>query len=153
MSDRTCQGKDSITILRAGAQHRQFARQALCKLHERSLPDEEALIRFLESETCYLLIAVAGEDVVGSLNGYALLQPERQQRQFLLYEIDVKEAWRSQGIGSMLVNAFVADARKAGAFEVWVLTNQANEAAMAMYSKCGFERDNPDDVMLRMTLS
>jgi ribosomal protein S18 acetylase RimI-like enzyme len=143
---------NSITVLRAGSQHAYFARQALYEMHERSLPDEEALVRFLENEFCYLFIAIFDEEVVGSLNGYALLQPERQQLQFLLYEIDVKETWQGQGIGTRLVNAFVAAACKVDAFEVWVLTNQSNAAAMALYRKCGFERDNPDDVMFSITL-
>jgi ribosomal protein S18 acetylase RimI-like enzyme len=51
-----------------------------------------------------------------------------------------------------LVEKFIAEARVQGAFEVWVLTNQSNEAAMALYESCGLRRQNNDDVMLSLTL-
>jgi hypothetical protein len=45
---------------------------------------------------------------------------------------------------------FSAEARAAGAFEQWVLTNQSNPAALALYGGCGYRARNPDDVMLAM---
>ena len=89
---------------------------------------------------------------MGSLNGFRLLTPNGTRPQFLLYEIDVKETWRRRGVGAALVDAFVSEARSAGASEVWVVTNDANHAAMAMYRRRGFVRRHPDDVMLSIGL-
>jgi hypothetical protein len=50
------------------------------------------------------------------------------------------------------VKAFISEARAAGAFEVWVITNQSNAADMAMYAACGLRRENPD-VMLALPLT
>lgn len=141
-----------VRVLRAGASEALLARQAIGEVHERRLESNEAIAAFLANESCYLFIAVTGDEVVGSLSGYALMHPQRRQPQFLLYEIDVKESWRRQGIGSALINAFLAEARNVGAFEVWVLTNQSNDAAMAMYHGCGFTRSNTDDVMFSVML-
>jgi len=98
------------------------------------------------------IVAVGGDEVVGSLNGYSLRHPNSRQPQFLLYEIDVKKQYRRRGVGAALVAAFVSEAQASGAFEVWVLTNHSNEAAMGMYRRCGFARRNPDDVMLSIAL-
>ena len=76
-------------------------------------------------------------EVVGSLNGYSLVTPSSSQSQFLLYEIDVKEEWRRGGVGAALVDAFLSEARASGAREVWVVTNDSNQSAMAMYQRCG----------------
>lgn len=141
-----------VRILRADVSEALLARQAIGEVHRRRLDSDKAVADFLANESCYLLIAATGDEVVGSLNGYALTHPHRRQLQFLLYDIDVKESWRQRGIGSSLINAFVAEARKKGAFEVWVLTNQSNEAAMAMYRKCGFTRSNSDDAMFSLAL-
>jgi GNAT superfamily N-acetyltransferase len=89
--------------------------------------------------------------VVGSLNGYALRPPQRREPQFLLYEVDVRRGHRKRGIGRALVERFMAEARTAGAFEVWVLSNVSNKAAMAMYTGCGLRREHRDDVMLSLS--
>ncbi len=140
-----------MEILRAGTTDISMARQA-CDLHERKVESDEAIAAFLCNRSNYMYVAVRGDEVVGSLNGYALAHPHRPEPQFLLYEIDVMESWRQQGVGSKLINAFVEEAQKQNAFEVWVLTNHLNEAAMALYRKCGFTRINSDDVMFSREL-
>jgi GNAT superfamily N-acetyltransferase len=100
----------------------------------------------------YLLLAIEGDRVAGSLSGYALQPPHRREPQFLLYAIDVRSKSRNRGIGKALVKAFIVEARAAGAFEVWVLTKQSNSRAMAMYAHCGLRRENDDDVLLTLPL-
>jgi ribosomal protein S18 acetylase RimI-like enzyme len=143
---------DTFTIVRASAADADLARQAMVELHERTPLDESALVAFLSDPANYLLLALEGGRVVGSLNGYALRHPHRHEPAFLLYEIDVRSECRNRGIGTALVESFVAQGRAEGAFEVWVVTNQSNPAAMAMYSQCGLRRPNPDDVMMELTL-
>jgi len=139
-------------ILRAGSGDADLARQAVAEVHGRTPVDEAALIEFLREPHNYLLLALDGPRVVGSLSGYALQHPHRREPQFLLYEIDVLPDWRNRGIGKALVDKFLAEARDEGAFEVWVLTNQSNQAAMKLYASCGFHRKNQDDAMLSVLL-
>ena len=141
-----------VTVFRAGPEHRLLARQAVKEVHGRGSFDEESLGAFLSDQSSYLLLAVEAGTVVGSLNGYALRHPQRKERQFLLYEIDVREGWRRQGIGKELVTTFVDTARRARAFEVWVPTNASNAAAMALYRACGLTQRNPDDVLFSLAL-
>ncbi|HET7499282.1 MAG TPA: GNAT family N-acetyltransferase [Candidatus Eisenbacteria bacterium] len=144
-------GAPSVSIVRATRDHADLARQALTELPERPV-DESALREFLDDERRYLLLAVENGLAVGSLYGYALRQPYRVEPQFLLYALDVREGFRRRGIGRALVERFGAEARGAGAYEMWVLTSASNEAGMRLYERCGMRRENPDDVMWVLSL-
>ena len=145
-------GAVSPSAFRATANDFDLARAAIAEVHQRVPVDEPALAAFLASPACYLFVSVVAGEVVGSLNGYSLLSPGKRQPQFLLYELDVRKQWRRRGFGAALVNAFVSAARVSGANEVWVLTNDSNEAATAVYRRCGLSRRNQDDVMFSIFL-
>jgi ribosomal protein S18 acetylase RimI-like enzyme len=142
-----------FTIVRAKTADVELAREAMLELHERKTFDHDAMVKFLSDPASYLFLALEDGRVAGSLFGYALAHPPMCEPQFLLYEVDVRPQTRRRGIGKALVQAFIAAARTAGAFEVWVITNQSNAAAMAMYAACGLRRENPDDVMLALPLT
>jgi ribosomal protein S18 acetylase RimI-like enzyme len=121
-------------------------------VHGRKDADPSALARFLSDAATLMLVAVDGDDVVGSVYGHLLAAPDRPEPRCLLYELDVSPACRRRGIGAALVRAFVDAARDAGAFSVWLVTNASNDAAMATYRRCGFERRHADDVMWSVVL-
>jgi ribosomal protein S18 acetylase RimI-like enzyme len=136
----------TTAVVRAGTGHVLLALQAVRDVHERAC-DPAALAEFLADPSRWMILAIEGERVVGSLNGHSLRHPHRREPQFLLYEIDVRAECRRRGVGRALVEAFLAGARRAGAFEVWVPTNASNAAATALYRRCGLTRQNPDDVL------
>ena len=142
----------AVVVRRATPADLALARQAVTEVNGRALADDAALAAFLADPACYLMLAVEAGRVIGSLNGYALRRPHRAEPQFLLYEIEVRQDCRNRGVGRAMVGAFAAEARAAGASEHWVVTNESNPAAMAMYHACGYRRANPDDVMLEMVL-
>jgi ribosomal protein S18 acetylase RimI-like enzyme len=145
-----------VEVRRAGSSDLELARRAVAlnqSTSDRPLPvSEGALLDFLSDSSSYLLVALHGGEIAGSLYGYALKHPHRSQPQFLLYGIDVSWERRNHGIGTALVSSFVQEARRARAFEVWVLTSQANQAALAMYQRCGFKRCGSDEAMLELAL-
>src|SRR5580704_13151761 len=134
-----------FNIVRAKTADVHLTREAMLELHLRKAFDPDAMLAFLSDQDNYLFLALAGERVAGSLFGYSLVHPPIREPQFLLYEIDVRPEDRRRGIGKAL-------ARASGAFGIWVITNQSNSAAMAMYASCGLRRENPDDVMLALRL-
>jgi len=142
----------AVTVFRASIDDVGFARTALVEIHERHQVDDDSISSFLTTPECFLLLAVEDGCVLGSLNGYLLRQPDRSHPQFLLYEIDVREEHRRRGIGTALVNGFTDEARAARAFEVWFVSNESTSAALALYRKCGYRRENDDDVMLSIPL-
>ena len=143
---------ESLKIIRADLSHIQLAVEALQNVHGRKNVSTSTTRAFLERSENVLLLACQGDQVIGSLNGYSLIHPDRSSPQFLLYEIDVLPSFQNKGVGQTLVGAFIDLARQYQAFEVWVLTNASNGSAMKMYQKCGFKRKNQDDVMLNMML-
>ena len=142
----------TVRITRARAKNLEFACQAFTRIHGRKLKNSRVLIDFLTDSNCYLLLALEDDRVVGSLNGYRLRLPCIRRPAFLIYEIDVRAESQNRGVGKSLVRAFINEAKKANAEEVWVLSNKSNVAAMAMYRACGFKRKNRDDVMLELPL-
>lgn len=142
----------SINIIRASSKDIELAFKAIKELHMRVPMERDAVSYFINDPSCYLLLAISDTDIIGSLNGYSLRHPHICRPQFLLYEIDVNENHRGKGIGQALVNKFLDEARIANAFEVWVLSNESNIAAIEMYKKCGFQSRNRDDVMLSISI-
>lgn len=136
-----------LKVLRATRESLALALVAVAEVHGRSPCDDAAVAEFVADPNRWLLLAVQGGRVIGSLNGHALRHPHRREPQFLLYEIDVRPEARRRGVGTALVRAFVDGAREAGAFEVWIPTNESNAAAMALYERCGMRRKNRDDVL------
>ncbi len=145
--------ESAFTIQRATPVDEHVATEAFASVRGRATVDEAALREFLRDSSRYLLLAIASGKAVGRLIGYGLRRPDRPEPQFLLYGIDVDGGWRNRGVGEALVNGFIAEARASGAFEVWTLTSQSNAAAMSMYARCGLRRENPDDVMLNLSLN
>jgi ribosomal protein S18 acetylase RimI-like enzyme len=143
-------GHESVDVFRAGREHFALAVEAMRDVHGRTDTDGEALRVSLEDGGTYVFLAVEGGNVIGALNGHAFQRPYRFAPEFLLYELDVREEFRGRGVGRRLVEAFVAAARAARAAEVWVLTNESNEAAVRAYERCGFRRVNNDDVTMRV---
>jgi ribosomal protein S18 acetylase RimI-like enzyme len=143
---------ESLKIIRADVNHIDLAMDAIQKIHSRKGASVSTIRSFLQRPENILLLACQGDQVIGSLNGYSLGHPDRQSPQFLLYEIDVLPLFQKKGVGQALVKAFVDLARYSQVFEVWVLTNASNEAAMKMYLKCGFKQKNKDDVKLNIML-
>jgi ribosomal protein S18 acetylase RimI-like enzyme len=145
--------KGTLTILRASTAEVSLARKAIIEVDGRTVLDEQALVEFLSDPARYLLIAIDGGRVVGSLNGYRLQRTYRREPQFLLYEVGVLPEFRNRGVGKALVARFVREARTAGAFEVWVITSPSNEAAMALYRRCGLARETRDDVAVVLNIA
>jgi GNAT superfamily N-acetyltransferase len=131
-----------IAVLRLSDLDLELARKAMTEVNGRAVNDV-AVQEFLRDPSCYLIVA---------LNGYALRRPYRPEPQFLLYEVDVRPNWQNQGIGKKLVSAFIEEARRRGAFEVWVLTERSNETAVSVYRHCGLSQENPDANAVMMNI-
>lgn len=67
--------------------------------------------------------------------------------------IDVDEPFRRQGRGRALTEAFVDEARRRRCTEVWVLTDDANPAALATYAAAGGRREPDASVMFTWPLA
>ena len=101
----------------------------------RALAEDEAQTALLEDDRTVFVAAFDGEAPVGFAFGYVL--PRRHGRPTILfvYEVDVDERYRRQGIGRRLMGELLF-----GQEEAFVLTDAGNEAAMALYASVGGRR-------------
>jgi ribosomal protein S18 acetylase RimI-like enzyme len=98
--------------------------------------ERSAAERFLDAEGHVLLVAYADGAPVGFVSGVEMTHPDKGTEMFL-YELAVAEPSRRQGIGSALVAALRDLARERGCYDMWVLTDADNSAALATYAASG----------------
>jgi ribosomal protein S18 acetylase RimI-like enzyme len=99
-------------------------------------PLPEATQRFLAEPANHLLIAYDSDAPVGFVSGVKLTHPDKGTEMFL-YELGVDEPARGRGVGRTLVEALAAIARDAGCYDMWVLADADNDAALATYARAG----------------
>ena len=113
---------------------------------EKPLDDADAAGLLADDRTFYL-VAFEGDEPVGFLFAHELLRRRGDRSQLFVYDVDVAEPHRRTGIGKALLRAAEDLAREHGMREGFVLTNQSNAAAMALYGSVGGIRPNEDDVL------
>ena len=93
----------------------------------------------IAAPTALVLVASDGEQVVGHLIG-DLMPPSRMwtRARADLVSMYVDPAARRAGVGSRLVEAFIAWAKDGGAARLTVTAYAENAAALALYRKHGF---------------
>jgi aminoglycoside 3-N-acetyltransferase I len=101
----------------------------------RALADDEAQTALLADDRTIFVAAFDGETPVGFAFGYVLPRRHGRPTIFFVYEIDVDERHRRQGIGRRLLEELLS-----GQEEAFVLTDAENEAAMALYASVGGTR-------------
>jgi ribosomal protein S18 acetylase RimI-like enzyme len=101
-----------------------------------SLPELAPADRFLVTPRHHLLIAYEDGSPAGFVSGVELAHPDKGTEMFL-YELAVGEAFQRHGIGKALVKALLQIARDRACYDMWVLTDADNEAALATYRATG----------------
>jgi len=117
------------------------------RLFHPAVAGAEALDRFLADPSRHYVVALRGARVLGRAFAYELPRVKRDATELLLYEVDVVEEARRQGVGTALVRALLRIAAARGVDEVWVPTNASNRAACALYLRCGGTPSGGDDVV------
>ena len=101
----------------------------------RALAEDEPQTALLADERTTFVAAFDGETLVGFAFGYLLPRRHGRPSIFFVYEIDVDERYRRQGVGRRLMEELLF-----GQEEAFVLTDADNGAAMALYASLGGTR-------------
>jgi ribosomal protein S18 acetylase RimI-like enzyme len=111
-------------------------------------PDPMAVQSYLGDDRNVVLLAYDGRQIVGFLRGTELRQLKSERRQMFLYEIEVAEGYRRQGIGRQLVQRLLRHCTDRGFEEVFVFTDDpANKAAERLYRSTGGMTETMGDRM------
>lgn len=110
-------------------------------------PAAHHLAGFLANENNYLLVAEADARVVGFLLAYKMERCDGERPMMLLYEIEVLDSYRRQGIGKSLVKELQQVCRREWFVKMFVITAEANVAAMNLYRSTGGRRGERDEAL------
>jgi aminoglycoside 6'-N-acetyltransferase I len=132
-----------VNVRRLESGDEELAAQVCRLFDDRDDVDPESFLRRPET---VMFVVEDDSAACGCVYGHELVHPA-VERTMLLYSLDVAEPVRRRGYGVALVNAFVDHARAIGCSEVWVLTDDANPAALATYRAANGQRDPADQVM------
>jgi ribosomal protein S18 acetylase RimI-like enzyme len=101
-----------------------------------------------DERTIFLAAFESGHDEpIGFVLAYELLRRHGDPSQLFVYEVGVVPEARRRGVATELLRELGRIARARGIRRGFVLTNESNEAAMALYRSLGGMRPNSDDVL------
>jgi len=103
--------------------------------------------KFFNDEKNIFLVAFDEKSPCGFLYGYLLECFQTERPYMFLYSIDVFDGYKRRGVGEKLIEKLKDIAVKYKCSEIFVLTNDSNDAAKGLYEKIGAIRENMDDVM------
>ena len=114
---------------------------------KRLAEDAPPQVELLADERTIFLAAFDRDDPIAFLLAYELLRRRGDPSQLFVYEVGVDERRRRRGVATALFRELGRIARARGIRHGFVLTNEANEAAMELYRSLGGVRPNADDVL------
>jgi ribosomal protein S18 acetylase RimI-like enzyme len=103
----------------------------------RLLAEREPQTALLDDERTIFLVAEQAGEVVGFAFGYVLPRRHGFRTGLFVYEIEVGEPYRRQGIARQLMETLLA-----GQEEGYVFTEPGNDAANALYASLGGKRSD-----------
>jgi ribosomal protein S18 acetylase RimI-like enzyme len=112
------------------------------------LPSINIYKRLLSRDDVYFVAAFEDDIPAGFLIAYLLPRIDCPQDMVLLYEIEIDERYRGEGIGKQLINTLKESLADREINKMWVLTNETNIAAMKLYEKTGGTRSSDTDIVL-----
>lgn len=86
-----------------------------------------------------ILLARDGDQIVGMVNLLFTVSTALGRRVAILEDMIVAPDRRSQGVGSMLLDAAIDQARRDGCRRITLLTDRTNTDAQRFYSRRGFQ--------------
>jgi aminoglycoside 6'-N-acetyltransferase I len=103
--------------------------------------DRAAISRFLADPRHHLLVAYVDDAAAGFLSATEILHPDKPRSELFLNEIGVVENVRRRGAARALIEELLALGRELGCRGVYVLTDDDNTGAMALYASTGGRLD------------
>ena len=107
---------------------------------------------FLADPRHHIAVAVEDGAVVAFASGVHYVHPDKPA-ELWINEVGVSPAHRRRGLGAAVVGALLAEGRRLGCVNAWVLTDPGNAAAMSLYRSCGGVEAKGETVMFEFPLA
>lgn len=101
------------------------------------LPAVDHLQQLLEKNDFYVFAAFLGDEIVGGLTAYSLVQYYSARPLVYIYDLAVKTTLQRGGIGKKLIAAVTDYCREIGVEEIFVQTERAEDQAVNFYHSTG----------------
>jgi aminoglycoside 3-N-acetyltransferase I len=105
------------------------------------MPSDAYFTSILGKEYFIALVALAGDEVVGTLAAYELQKFEQDRREIYIYDLAVAEAHRRKGIATNLINELRRIAKVRDVYVIFVQADRNDEAAIKLYQSLGERED------------
>jgi aminoglycoside 6'-N-acetyltransferase I len=103
---------------------------------------ERLVAEFLADPRHSLSVAIADGLIVGMASGFRYVHPDKPS-ELWINEVGVAPDYQRRGLAKRIVAELLAEGRRQGCREAWVLTDFDNEAARATYRSTGGVESGP----------
>lgn len=110
--------------------------------------DYSYVVDFLKNSSNYFIVATESGEPIGFVLAYELERLDGPQPMMLFYEVNVLESKRRQGAAKAMINLLKTICQERNILKMWVLTNEANQAAMRTYESIGGQLVKEDDMVM-----
>lgn len=107
---------------------------------------------FLRDPRHRLVVAIDNDMIVGFVSSVIYVHPDKSAPELWINEVGVAPTHQRQGLGKLLMQLTLEEAKRSGCTEAWVLTDRTNDAALALYKSVGGIEDEPEPVMFTFEL-
>ena len=113
--------------------------------------DPRLITEFLSDPRHHLAVAIEGGQVIGFASGVHYVHPDKPS-ELWINEVGVSPDHQGRGAGKAVVRALLEHGKRLGCEQAWVLTDNANTAAMRLYASVGGKADPVPAVMFNFLL-
>jgi len=100
--------------------------------------NREEIETIIQSNSTFLFVAKDGEKVVGTVTIVVYQMPEFKKA--MMEDLIVDAKYRGKGIGKLLMNAAIEQAKSEKVEFIFLTSRESREAANVLYQKLGFEK-------------
>jgi ribosomal protein S18 acetylase RimI-like enzyme len=98
--------------------------------------DPQLTREFLADPRHHIVVAIDNGQVVGFASGVHYVHPDKPPEMWI-NEVGVAPSHRRRGLAKAVLQSLLQIARERNCSSAWVLTDQTNEAAIALYESAG----------------
>lgn len=114
--------------------------------------DSAAATEFLADPRHHICVAIEDGVVVGFASAVHYVHPDKPIPELWINEVGVDPAFQRRGLAKAILRALLAHAKALGCKEAWVLTDDDNAPARALYASVGGD-ETPPQVMVNFDLT